>query len=81
MAIPALKCHGMVTPTKVEMCPVRTHRGFSRNEPCHDTSVSGSRYLQAPITVLVGVVGIISTRLRLTAGRVLDHAGGRGTGG
>ncbi|MGH2390464.1 MAG: hypothetical protein ACRDIE_19865 [Chloroflexota bacterium] len=35
----------------------------------------------ASITVVVGVVGIISARRRLTAGRGLDHAGGRGTGG
>jgi len=37
--------------------------------------------LPAPITLVLGVVGIIIARRRLVAGRGLDHAGGRGTGG
>ena len=45
------------------------------------TLLAYSVRLQTPTRVVVGVVGIISARRRLTAGRGLDHAGGRGTGG
>ena len=44
-----LKCHGKMTPTKVGIRSGRTHRDFSRHEPCHDTLVSGSSTRQHPV--------------------------------